>query len=38
LIFIQDNAPGHAAKETKQLLADLAINCFEWPPIPLISI
>jgi transposase len=29
---MQDNAPAHAAKETKQLLADLAINRFEWPP------
>jgi hypothetical protein len=35
LIFMQDNAPGHAAKETKQLLADLAINRFEWPPYSL---
>ena len=25
LFFIQDNAPGHAAKETKQLLYDFAV-------------
>lgn len=32
LIFMQDNAPGHAAKETVQLLESLAIAMVKWPP------
>lgn len=32
LQFMQDNAPGHAAKETKALLASLAIITVNWPP------
>jgi DDE superfamily endonuclease len=32
LIFMQDNALGHAAKETIALIASLAIRRFEWPP------
>ena len=29
---MQDNAPGHAAKETVALLAELAIAVVKWPP------
>ena len=29
LIFMQDNAPGHAAKETVALIASLAIKGFK---------
>ena len=32
LIFMQDNAPGHAAKEIVALIASLAIKGFKWPP------
>ena len=32
LLFMQDNAPGHAAKETKAMLAELAIVAVTWPP------
>jgi hypothetical protein len=32
LIFMQDNAPGHAAKETIALLNELAILTCKWPP------
>jgi hypothetical protein len=32
LIFMQDNAPGYAAKETVALLETLAICCCKWPP------
>lgn len=32
LLFMQDNAPGHAAKETKELLATFAIVVIKWPP------
>ena len=32
LIFMQDNAPVHAAKETVALIASLAIKGFKWPP------
>jgi hypothetical protein len=31
---MQDNAPGHAAKETKQLLHDFAVVIVNWPPFP----
>jgi hypothetical protein len=31
-LFIQDNVPGHTAKETKDLLATLAIIVINWPP------
>ena len=32
LLFIQDNASGHATKETKDLLATLSIIVINWPP------
>jgi hypothetical protein len=32
LLFMQDNAPGHAAKETKELLREFAIVVVNWPP------
>ena len=32
LLFMQDNAPGHAAKETKAILLKLAIIVINWPP------
>jgi hypothetical protein len=32
LLFMQDNAPGHAAKETKAMLTELAIIVINWPP------
>jgi transposase len=32
LLFMQDNALGHATKETKDLLATLAIIVISWPP------
>ena len=35
LLFMQDNAPGHAVKETKELLETLAIVVMKWPPYSL---
>ena len=32
LLFMQDNAPGHAAKETIALLEQLCIITCKWPP------
>jgi hypothetical protein len=32
LQFMQDNAPGHADKLTKELLATLAVIVINWPP------
>ena len=32
LIFMQDNTPGHATKETITLLEALAIAVCKWPP------
>jgi hypothetical protein len=32
LLFMQDNTLGYAAKETKELLAALAIIIVNWPP------
>ncbi len=32
MLFMQDGAPGHAAKETKALLESLAIVVVKWPP------
>jgi hypothetical protein len=32
--FMQDNAPGHAAEETKQLLYNFAVIVISWPPYP----
>ena len=32
LLFMQDNALGHAAKEIKAMLAKLAIIVITWPP------
>jgi transposase len=34
LLFIQDEAPGHTAKETKELLKNFAIHIIPWPPYP----
>jgi transposase len=35
LLFMQDNAPGHTVKETKELLKTLAIIVINWPPYSL---
>ncbi|XMA19899.1 hypothetical protein WAI453_012690 [Rhynchosporium graminicola] len=32
IVFMQDNAPGHAAIETRELIASLAIVIIKWPP------
>jgi hypothetical protein len=32
---MQDNAPGHTAKEIKELLASLTIITIKWPPYSL---
>ena len=32
LQFMQDNAPGHADKLTKELLTTLAVVVINWPP------
>jgi hypothetical protein len=32
---MQDGAPGHAAKDTKELLRTLAIQVISWPPYSL---
>jgi hypothetical protein len=32
LLFIQDGAPGHTAKEIKELLKNFAIYVIPWPP------
>ena len=32
LLFMQDNAPGHAAKSTKELIALLGLIRINWPP------
>lgn len=32
LYFMQDNAPGHAAQETKDLLYNFAVVVVNWPP------
>jgi len=32
LFFMQDNAPGHSAKETKELFYQFAVIVVNWPP------
>jgi len=32
LSFMQDNAPGHAAKYTREELEDRGIRVIDWPP------
>lgn len=32
LLFMQDNAPGHSAKDTQELLKEYAIHTIPWPP------
>jgi transposase len=32
LLFMQDNAPGHSAKDTLELLKEYAIYTIPWPP------